>query len=329
METPPTQNWKEDFQAMREQEPPDSWDMELPDGTASPPTAVHKPWRGAATFIPKVPVTAKIQSADGKQVRCNFDLFGFLMCSRTSFPLVVNIQLTEVVVWRVKVQTLPTLVSSVNYDIPSREKREKPKESKTPRRWVQYKVSSLYIHHEHFWTICKLSCCDSSQAHHMEIPVEVFNSPSTLPKDPILRKQYLEDLMTKIHGSFSFMQVEFSCLQPRPLVLGDEWKSLQKMCKILTSVWLCHRLSLKILKMIVSLFQDSLLDGESSPTNSHPRLKRRPSGSPSPLGNLEQFNQPGNNVGLKAVLWCFLTTSCATKQINSIQNTICPRGAIF
>lgn len=69
METPPTQNWKEDFQAMREQEPPDCWDMELPDRPASPQATVHKPWRGAATFIPKVPVTAKKQSADGKQVR--------------------------------------------------------------------------------------------------------------------------------------------------------------------------------------------------------------------------------------------------------------------
>ncbi|KAM7366802.1 hypothetical protein PAMP_014746 [Pampus punctatissimus] len=138
METPPTQNWKEDFQAMREQEPPDCWDMELPDGPPSPQAAVHKPWRGAATFIPKVPVGTKKQSGEVKQ------------------------------------------------------------------------------------------------AHHMDMPVEVFNSPSTLPKDPILRKQQLEDLMTKIHGSFSFMQ-------------------------------------------------DSLLDGASSPTNGQTRLKRRSSGSPSPL----------------------------------------------
>ncbi|XP_044199698.1 caprin-2 isoform X2 [Thunnus albacares] len=160
METPPTQNWKEDFQAMREQEPPDSWDMELPDGPTSPPAAVHKPWRGAATFIPKVPVTTKKQSADGKQ---------------------------------------------------KKERKAKGEQN-------------------------------AKSAHHMDIPVEGFNSPSTLPKDPILRKQHLEDLMTKIHGSFSFMQ-------------------------------------------------DSLLDGESSPTNDHPRMKRRPSGSPSPLGNLEQFSK--------------------------------------
>lgn len=69
MATPPIQNWKEDFQAMREREPPDCWDMEFTDGVASPKAAVHKPWRRAATFIPKVPVTTKKQSAGCKQVR--------------------------------------------------------------------------------------------------------------------------------------------------------------------------------------------------------------------------------------------------------------------
>ncbi|XP_054862589.1 caprin-2 isoform X3 [Amphiprion ocellaris] len=143
METPLTQSWNEDFQALRHREPPDCWDMESPDRPSSLQTAVHKPWKGAATFIPKVvPVTSKKQSAD-----------------------------------------------------------------------------------------CK-------QAVHMDMPVEIFSSPSAFPKDPILRKQHLEDLMTKIHGSFTFMQ-------------------------------------------------DSLLDGESSPTNGHPRLKRRPSGSPSPLAQTD------------------------------------------
>lgn len=47
----------------------------------------------------------------------------------------------------------------------------------------------------------------------MNIPVEVFNFPSALPKDPILRRQHLEDIMMKIHGSFSFMQVVFKYLQ--------------------------------------------------------------------------------------------------------------------
>ncbi|XP_072233942.1 caprin-2 isoform X2 [Leuresthes tenuis] len=152
METPSTQNWKEDFQALREREPPDSWDVEFPDEPLSAQT-VPKPWRGAATFIPKVvPASSKKRPADYKQ-----------------------------------------------------RKEKKAKEEQNTKSVVQ-----------------------------MDIPVEVFNSLSTIPKDPTLRKQHLEDLMTKIHGSFSFMQ-------------------------------------------------DSLLDGESSATNGHPRLKRRPSGAPSPL----------------------------------------------
>ncbi|XP_042367720.1 caprin-2 isoform X2 [Plectropomus leopardus] len=150
------ENWKGDFQTTREREPPDCWDMELSDGCVSPKAAVHKQWRGAATFIPKVPGAAKKQAADCKH---------------------------------------------------RKERRAKGE---------QHTKSAL----------------------HMNMPVEVFNSPSALPKDPVLRKQHLEDLMTKIHGSFSFMQ-------------------------------------------------DSILDSEMSPTNGHPRLKRRPSGSPSPLGHTD------------------------------------------
>ncbi|KAF3859083.1 hypothetical protein F7725_021482 [Dissostichus mawsoni] len=103
------ENWKGGFQT-REREPPDCWDLDSSVGPCSPPAAVHRPWRGAATFIPKGPVTTKKQSAG-----------------------------------------------------------------------------------------CK-------QAVYMDMPVEVFNSTYALPKDPFLRKQHLEDLVTKIHGSFSFMQ---------------------------------------------------------------------------------------------------------------------------
>ncbi|KAG7455917.1 hypothetical protein MATL_G00246200 [Megalops atlanticus] len=39
-----------------------------------------------------------------------------------------------------------------------------------------------------------------------EAPVEVSQSPSSLPEDPTLRKQQLQDLMEEIQGSFSFMQ---------------------------------------------------------------------------------------------------------------------------
>ncbi|XP_015256107.1 PREDICTED: caprin-2-like [Cyprinodon variegatus] len=108
VETADGKDWKEDFKAVREREPPDSWDADFPDGAMSPQTPANKPWKGAATFIPKVPSKA---------------------CSA---------------------------------------------ESKRPNQ--------------------------------MNILVEVFSSPSALPEDPVLRKQHLEDLMTKIHGSFSFMQ---------------------------------------------------------------------------------------------------------------------------
>lgn len=66
--TPPTQSWKEDFQATMEREPPDCWDIEVTDGPDSPQAAVYKPWRGAATLIPKVPVATKKQYIDCKQV---------------------------------------------------------------------------------------------------------------------------------------------------------------------------------------------------------------------------------------------------------------------
>ncbi|XP_067347134.1 caprin-2 isoform X2 [Channa argus] len=151
-ETPSTQSWKEDFQTKREQEPPDCWDMESPGSPMSPQTAVSKPWRGAATLIPKVPASTKKQSG-------------------------------------------------------CKQRKERKAKGEQSTKWAVY----------------------------MDTPVEVFSSPSDLPEDPILRKQQLEDLMTKLHGSFSFMQ-------------------------------------------------ESLLDGESSPTNSHSRL-RRPPGSPSPLAS--------------------------------------------
>ncbi|XP_041113203.1 caprin-2-like [Polyodon spathula] len=37
-------------------------------------------------------------------------------------------------------------------------------------------------------------------------PIAVFNSTSSLPKDPALRRQKIQDLMAQIQGSFSFMQ---------------------------------------------------------------------------------------------------------------------------
>lgn len=61
---------------MREQEPPDCWDMEFSERAASPKAAVHKPWRGAAAFIPKVSVSTKKQPSESKQVRAHQNPLG-------------------------------------------------------------------------------------------------------------------------------------------------------------------------------------------------------------------------------------------------------------
>ncbi|KAL0962625.1 hypothetical protein UPYG_G00342940 [Umbra pygmaea] len=168
---PNAQTWEEKFKALKVLEPPDSWDME----PASTHPVIQKPWRGAAVFIPKVPVTMKSQNAEPKK----------------------------------------------------RRKKTLKKEQ------------------------------DVSNEPRIDLPVEVFNSPS-LPKDPILRRQKLEDLMTKIRGSFSFLQdslldgdatpiVEHSRLgqrasgTPSPLVQGDSTRRPVDLTKTLHSTPLSSR----------------------------------------------------------------------------------------
>ncbi|XP_056445204.1 caprin-2 isoform X1 [Gadus chalcogrammus] len=116
---PPPPNLKAEFLAMKEREPPDSWDVEfLSDRPLTP-----KPSKGAATFIPR--------GAEPK-------------------PL------------------------------PIRPKRKKGKKAKGSQ---SVKLAAIVV-----------------------APLEVFNSQAVLPNDPVLRKQQLEVLLHKIHGSFSFMQ---------------------------------------------------------------------------------------------------------------------------
>ncbi|KAL2102242.1 hypothetical protein ACEWY4_001410 [Coilia grayii] len=122
--TSPSPNWKEEFLALKEQEPPDSWDMEFNDGSPTSNAGLQKPSKGAAAFI------LKDQNSDTKP-------------------------------------------------------------NKQPKVKAQRKPKARQ---------------DIKRAPRAEAPVEVFNSPSSLPKDPILRKQELEDLMGQISGSFSFMQ---------------------------------------------------------------------------------------------------------------------------
>ncbi|XP_059361189.1 caprin-2-like [Carassius carassius] len=114
-------SWKEEFLAMKEREPPDSWEMEFSDPPASSQSPIQKPWKGAAGLIPKTADIAKRPTVDPKE-----------KCQRKS----------------------------------KGEQDSKP----TP------------------------------------VAVEVFSSPSPLPKDPVQRKQQLESLMDQISGSFSFMQ---------------------------------------------------------------------------------------------------------------------------
>ncbi|XP_030628334.1 caprin-2 [Chanos chanos] len=114
-DSPPS--WKAEFLALKDQEPPDSWDMEFTEKPVSPEPGLQKPWRGAAGFILKIPVTVKKSNADQKQ---------------------------------------------------KRQKRTKDGQ--------------------------------------MDGPVEMLGSLSSLPEDPALRKQQLEDLMDQIRGSFNFMQ---------------------------------------------------------------------------------------------------------------------------
>ncbi|KAM9497186.1 caprin-2 isoform 2-T2 [Clarias gariepinus] len=118
-------NWKVEFLAHKEQEPPDSWDMEVSDSPASSKVGLQKPWKGAAGFIPKAMVNMK-PGVETKQKR------------------------------QKKIKGSQTTKS--NGDV------RKP------------------------------------------VSMEVFNSPSSLAKDPALRRQQLDHLMDQITGSFSFIQ---------------------------------------------------------------------------------------------------------------------------
>ncbi|XP_051976961.1 caprin-2-like [Xyrauchen texanus] len=111
-------NWKDEFLAMKEREPPDSWEIEFSDPPVSP---IQKPWKGVAGLIPKTQDPMKSHTTD-------------------------------------------------------------PKEKRQGKSKGDHDSKSILV------------------------AVEVFSSPSLLPKDPVQRKQQLESLMDQISGSFSFMQ---------------------------------------------------------------------------------------------------------------------------
>lgn len=58
--------WKAEFLALKEQEPPDSWDTESSDPPPSSKMGLQ-PWKGAAGFVPKTVVTVK-PPVESKQV---------------------------------------------------------------------------------------------------------------------------------------------------------------------------------------------------------------------------------------------------------------------
>ncbi|XP_058629229.1 caprin-2 isoform X2 [Onychostoma macrolepis] len=60
-------SWKEEFLAMKEREPPDSWEMELSGPPASSQSPIQKPWKGAAGLIPKTADIVKRPTVDPKE----------------------------------------------------------------------------------------------------------------------------------------------------------------------------------------------------------------------------------------------------------------------
>ncbi len=61
--------WKEESLAMKEREPPDSWEMEFSDPNASSQSPIQKPWKGAAGLIPKTADIVKRPTVDAKEVK--------------------------------------------------------------------------------------------------------------------------------------------------------------------------------------------------------------------------------------------------------------------
>ncbi|XP_039617782.1 caprin-2 isoform X3 [Polypterus senegalus] len=119
-------SWKTELSTVN-QEPPDSWEMQLLDDESPPPQPTPpKQWRAAATLVPKDAMELKGCISEPKPKR-----------------------------------------------------GRKPKAEQEVKIQPQKRASS---------------------------PIAVFNSPSSIPKDPLLRKEKLQDLMAEIQGSFSFMQ---------------------------------------------------------------------------------------------------------------------------
>ncbi|XP_067284209.1 caprin-2 isoform X2 [Pseudorasbora parva] len=62
-------SWKDDILAMKEREPPDSWEMEFSEPPVSSQSPIQKPWKGAAGLIPKTTDILKRPTVDPKEKR--------------------------------------------------------------------------------------------------------------------------------------------------------------------------------------------------------------------------------------------------------------------
>ncbi|CAM4565331.1 unnamed protein product [Leuciscus chuanchicus] len=62
-------SWKDEFLAMKQREPPDSWEMEVSDPPVSSQSPIRKPWKGAAGLIPKTTDILKRPTVDPKEKR--------------------------------------------------------------------------------------------------------------------------------------------------------------------------------------------------------------------------------------------------------------------
>lgn len=70
----PLSNWKAEFLALREREPPDTWDSDFLETPVSSQSKLSKPWKGAAGFIPKMAIMT-MPTAKPKKVSISHSTF--------------------------------------------------------------------------------------------------------------------------------------------------------------------------------------------------------------------------------------------------------------
>ncbi|KPP58545.1 caprin-2-like [Scleropages formosus] len=63
------ENWKAEFLALKQREPPDSWEMEFTEASAPLEPVPEKPWRGPVGFDPTEQMPIKTAASDVKQAR--------------------------------------------------------------------------------------------------------------------------------------------------------------------------------------------------------------------------------------------------------------------